>query len=163
MLETVSGEEVSGELFAHDKQANMLLLRQKGSTPFHHHLQLLRKSQIKGVISSEPPALPLAAAPLPYVDPQRSQDRLSRALQTAQSEADKIGQGVTPQGQFIFDTLVKTMPCKWQGQSIVVLGEVTISAPYQPQDCHTKHPDDTTTLDRVVKVLQHARQTLDYA
>ena len=40
-------QEVSGELFAHDKQANMVLLRQKGSTPFHHHLQFLRKSQIK--------------------------------------------------------------------------------------------------------------------
>lgn len=38
-------------------------------------------SLLQGVISSEPPALPLAAAPLPYVDPQRSQDRLSRALQ----------------------------------------------------------------------------------
>ena len=40
-------QEVSGELFAYDKQANLFLIRQKGSTPFHHHLQLLRKSQIK--------------------------------------------------------------------------------------------------------------------
>ena len=46
-LPDVPLQEVSGELFAHDKQANMILLRQKGSTPFHHHLQLLRKGQIK--------------------------------------------------------------------------------------------------------------------
>ena len=38
-------------------------------------------SLLQDVISSEPPALPLASAPLPYVDPQRSQDRLNRALQ----------------------------------------------------------------------------------
>ena len=47
LLPDVPLQEVSGELFAYDKQANMFLLRQKGSTPFHHHLQLLRKSQIK--------------------------------------------------------------------------------------------------------------------
>ena len=32
--------------------------------------------------------------------------------------------GVSSQAQALYDTLSKTLPCRWQGTSIVVLGEV---------------------------------------
>ena len=36
--------------------------------------------------------------------------------------------GVSSQAQTLYDTLSKTLPCRWQGTSIVVLGEVCPSA-----------------------------------
>ena len=36
----------------------------------------------------------------------------------------RLGVGVSLQAQALYDTLSKTLPCRWQGTSIVVLGEV---------------------------------------
>ena len=36
----------------------------------------------------------------------------------------RLGVGVSLQAQALYDTLSRTLPCRWQGTSIVVLGEV---------------------------------------
>lgn len=52
------------------------------------------------------------------------------------------------------------MPCQWSQQSIVVLNEVEVAPPYGLDDCTTEHAYDTTTLERVKKVLTAERLRL---
>lgn len=129
--------------------------------------------------------------------------RAPGSLQAAEQEAHKIGVGVTREAQQIFDALCKTMPCRWDGQTIVVLEEVRvlaawagrrrlgwgsarasclmnlpaalpwrgkapciqgarlalsvaqidISPPYGPDDCRSRHPEDSAAINRVRKVV----------
>jgi len=46
-------------------------------------------------------------------------------MQAAQEKAERQGLGVSKEGQQIFDCFYKTMPCKWQGKTISVMGEVS--------------------------------------
>jgi len=61
---------------------------------------------------------------IPIVDVERTKLREDRAVKNARSEALKIGEGVTEEAQIIFNALSKTLPCRWNGKSIVVLEEV---------------------------------------
>ncbi|OMH85781.1 Protein LSM12-like protein [Zancudomyces culisetae] len=78
----------------------------------------------------------------PFVLPQLKKlpiDKLGLANKKALAEADiqnqKVGVGVSKYAQDIFDSLSKTMPCRWVGEKIVVLDEVLIEPPYDVDNC----------------------------
>jgi hypothetical protein len=47
-------------------------------------------------------------------------------LQAAKLRAEKIGIGVSPEGQKLFDALAKTMECHWCDKSIVCMDAVSL-------------------------------------
>jgi hypothetical protein len=84
------------------------------------------------------------------------QARESKALRHWAEEIRRIGVGVTAEAQQIFDALIRTLPCEWDGEVIVVMdGDVRISSPYGPDQCV-----GTSAVEHVRKVLLNARQRL---
>lgn len=51
---------------------------------------------------------------------------MSAPLQVAKLRAEKIGIGVSPEGQRLFDALAKTMECRWCDKDIVCMDAVSM-------------------------------------
>ncbi|KAF8939647.1 hypothetical protein BGZ47_008088 [Haplosporangium gracile] len=91
-----------------------------------------------------------------YVQMDKIQQREQQAIREAQTAAARIGVGVSTIGQDIFDALSKTLPCRWHKDQIVVMDEVIISSPYEPDNCKA-NASASATLARVKKVLEGER------
>ncbi|KAG0286731.1 hypothetical protein BGZ97_007329 [Linnemannia gamsii] len=91
-----------------------------------------------------------------YVQLDKIQQREQQAIREAQAAAARIGVGVSTIGQDIFDALSKTLPCRWYKDQIVVMDEVMISSPYEPENCKA-NASASYTLARVKKVLEGER------
>ncbi|KAF9148890.1 hypothetical protein BG015_009371 [Linnemannia schmuckeri] len=91
-----------------------------------------------------------------YVQLDKIQQREQQAIREAQAAAARIGVGVSTIGQDIFDALSKTLPCRWHKDQIVVMDEVIISSPYEPDNCKA-NASASATLARVKKVLEGER------
>ncbi|KAF9422279.1 hypothetical protein BGZ94_008633 [Podila epigama] len=94
-----------------------------------------------------------------YVQLDKIQQRQQQAIREAQVAAARIGVGVSSSAQDIFDALSKTLPCRWAKDSIVVMDEVIIAPPYEPESCKA-NSSAASTLARVKKVLEGERNRL---
>lgn len=123
----IVAQNVSGVVFgcAFDGPQKVIIIQQPGSTPFHNNLRIIKQNSIESVLEAAVPSgKPME--PLPPVDQKRGREREEKAVRAAELEAAKIGLDVTEEGQAVFDSLAKTLPCKWSNKSIVVLDEVRI-------------------------------------
>lgn len=114
---------VFGRLATEDHQ--VLILQQPGSTPFQANFRILKREQIVAVSDLQPND-GWNLETLPIIDVKRGQEREERAIHAAELDKAKIGVNVTAEGQAVFDALCKTLPCRWQQKTIVVLDEVII-------------------------------------
>ncbi|KAF9986633.1 hypothetical protein BGZ75_001573 [Mortierella antarctica] len=94
-----------------------------------------------------------------FVHFDRIRQREQQAVREAQAAAARIGVGVSTAGQEIFDALSKTLPCRWAKESIVVMDEVIIAPPYEPENCKA-NASSSYTLARVKKVLEGERSRM---
>lgn len=95
------------------------------------------------------------------MDTRALKAREVKAVGEALDREARRGKGVTREAQDLFDAFSRTMPARWNGQSIVVADAVTIAAPYRVDDCHPLVEGDIAALARVRKVvsimLNHSR------
>ncbi|KAK9762852.1 hypothetical protein K7432_011000 [Basidiobolus ranarum] len=85
--------------------------------------------------------------------------RQTQAFRETQANIARIGVGVSQEGQDIFDALSKTLPCHWYKNQIIVLEEVSISPPYDVDNCKPLR-EQSSSLNRVVRVLEGERRRL---
>eukprot|EP00004_Rigifila_ramosa_P028174 TRINITY_DN9477_c0_g2_i2.p1 TRINITY_DN9477_c0_g2~~TRINITY_DN9477_c0_g2_i2.p1 ORF type:complete len:120 (-),score=33.47 TRINITY_DN9477_c0_g2_i2:40-399(-) len=117
---------------------------------------MIKASFVK-VLSAEEDSAHTVPLTLPTVDLHRIREREQASIDRHLS---KIGVGVSPAAQMLFDALSKTMPCQWQQQAILVMEEILISPPYQLSDCAGPAGP---TLERVKKVMHGELQRLQLA
>nr|KAJ3419840.1 protein with role in RNA processing [Polyrhizophydium stewartii] len=104
-----------------------------------------------------PPLIPIVA----MSDEQlRLKEQL--AVRAERERNSRIGVGVPPEAQDVFDALAKTLPVAWKGQAIAVMDDVLIDPPYTPASCSLipKKNASDSTLSRVRKVLEGERRRL---
>eukprot|EP00037_Helgoeca_nana_P022232 m.226369 g.226369 ORF g.226369 m.226369 type:complete len:217 (-) comp25928_c2_seq1:1653-2303(-) len=136
---TLSGEVVEGEVYAVDEASTeSLILRLPNTTratlPSVFDYRIIATRFIKNAVYiSGAQGAPIAEPSYVCVDEMKR--RKAKAVFKAKEAIAQIGVGVTPEAQNVFDSLAKTMGCRWDGQSIVVLDMVTIRSPYGEGDC----------------------------
>lgn len=91
--------------------------------------------------------------PLPPADLKACAKRESEALAAMEAAMAQLNPNASPAGQAMFDALSKTMDCSWVDNSINVLDQVRVDAPYGVDDC-VSLDGNKNSLDRIRKVMQ---------
>ncbi|CAA2934773.1 Hypothetical predicted protein [Olea europaea subsp. europaea] len=157
-IKTTLEEEFQAQVIAFDRPSNLLILQEgvKSGSVSKRNIRLLKANYVKEfnfLGRGEDPLDPDKC----FLDLNTLQAREDSAIRQAEAEADRIGVGVTAEGQNIFDALSKTLPVCWDKTTIVVMNEVRLSPPYLPESVTGGTPPAN---ERVRKVLELERKRL---
>ncbi|RLM78384.1 hypothetical protein C2845_PM12G26120 [Panicum miliaceum] len=178
---TTLGEEFEGQIVAFDRPSNLLVihilpkslvfrapiwlfilreLSQEGvgraERGERRNVRVLNANYIRefSVVSKGDDPLDPAGCTL---DLDAIYAREEAALRQAEIEAERIGVGVTPEAQSIFDALSKTLPVQWDKTDIIVMKEVRVRSPYMPENVSG---GTAAANERVKKVIDFERKRL---
>lgn len=101
------------------------------------------------------------AMPLPNVTKKSIDEREKRAVMLAKESFKHINQKASPEGQAVFDRLLKACnEVKWNGESILVLGNIKVDPPYRVDNCKLLRSGGVAatvmhegSLDRVKRIV----------
>jgi small nuclear ribonucleoprotein (snRNP)-like protein len=159
-LLNVFNETIEGQLYAYDPQMDMLVLYESGDQHESSkrktfrivnikHCRSISIASHKQASSKRNSAVPFSSATqLPGVNLDKLREREANALI---ERRQKLGTGVSHVAQQIFDSLSKTLPCKWNGNEILVLESIKIAPPYT---LDSVTGTDSSSCERVKKVLK---------
>ncbi|KAL9027199.1 MAG: hypothetical protein Q9196_004248 [Gyalolechia fulgens] len=85
--------------------------------------------------------------------------RADAAVARLKEAASRKNKNAGKEAQDLFDGLSRTLPTRWDGNSIVVMDSVVIVAPYRGEDCRAGTGVPATTLSRVRKVVSLPKDT----
>lgn len=186
---TTALTEITGAVYAYDPLSQTLTLEESPQkfriirTPFIKSVSVLEKPKRVSPASSaepEPAAKPknswseIARAkkdpppsqgfetnsPIGYLDLEALRKRENDAVvQEMKSRANR-GVGVSKEGQEIYDAIAKTLPCRWNGKSIIAVEEVQIDPPYNSLACKANKPN-SPALAHVKKIIEATWQKID--
>lgn len=129
---------LTGAVYAFDPVLSLLVLTNPSPTaPSKRAFHLIKTSQLVdlAVLSTVPDPVVLALLAQPQaVSPAAVDARVKKALADEAKLKARVGAGVTPEAQALFDALGRTLPVRWHEQSIVVMDEVIIAPPYGSSD-----------------------------
>ncbi len=152
---TASGESFRGEIFAYDADAGVLAVRTPGDVSNSFDVRFVNVDGATNVVvdastAREPDALPT-------VDEPRRERRMENALRCAKTAADNIGENVSALAQDVFDALARTLPCKWNGDVIVIMDEVEVRGPANDAATGTGQTDGAAEREQKVLALERAK------
>ncbi|KAJ7943600.1 Protein LSM12-like protein [Quillaja saponaria] len=156
LIKTTLGDIFEGHVITFDRPSNILVLQEGIKHGPRRNIRLLKTNYIKEfnfLGQVEDPLDPNNC----YLDLSALQAREELAIRQAETEAERIGVGVTIEAQCIFDALSKTLPVRWDKTSIVVMNEVQVTSPYLPESVSGGTP---AANERVKKVLEFERKRL---
>jgi len=172
-----NGEVVKGLVYCTDEISNSIVIKKSLEyTTLASEYRIINASSVKTkkIIAAEAPkskvdeeGKPILGndgsdvmevfLPLPNVSKKNIEEREKRALYLAQEGMKHINQKATPEGQQVFDRLLKACnEVKWAGESIIVLGNIKVDPPYKSENClllksgGVKHEG---SLDRVKRIV----------
>ena len=150
-IRTSSGRVLQGELFA--VSHGMAVIREVRKHTYLradvHTVNLAAVTHV-AVLGRADGALP-ASAPLPRLDPAAATARVRDTGYLLRSELSRVGDGVSGDGQAVFDLLHKVFgQVEWSGTDIVIQATIKVPAPYKPD------------VVRVVEGVPAADQRLDF-
>jgi hypothetical protein len=155
---TCHGMTIKGEVVAFDYPSKMLAIKSqpKSGRPNTNAMQFLNLSFVSNVeVIKEAPDGSTQPPPLPNLNYSKLSSRFKNNVEDKMRKLGYIGVGVSSVGQGLVDTITKTLSeVKWDGQSIIILDQVTIVPPYTIDDCSTKDPNGQQALQHVRKLVE---------
>ena len=154
-----AGEPVTGFVHTKDEKMGILMVRKK---VVHSTLASELRMIMAGTITdytvdeaeSEPPINTRKTS-------KRALEKRERdAMFKVESAISELNDKASPEGQTVFDSIHKTMDCKWvDGESITVLDQVRIDPPYMADNLSSLDGDEDA-FNRIKKILDVVRSNL---
>ncbi|TGZ76296.1 hypothetical protein EX30DRAFT_399364 [Ascodesmis nigricans] len=168
---TLLDDTITGQIFAYDPLSSVLtLITTPDAKPGHPvDLRFLKTSFLKDVVDVTPGKKGAVGPGKGYANQEWAIGKVDTAIvgrrerEVVRGEVEReqrIGKGVSREGQEIFDALSRTMPCRWAGKDIVVLESVVISDPYGADNVKG---NEANAVKRVKTVLEGERRKLQSA
>ena len=152
-----AGEPVTGILYAYDDASNSIAITEHVPGTTLQNIRILQASavlEVQVVTLPKTPFDPSKEAPLKPIDSASVDRREAKEFAKLEAKLKHTGKNVTEDAQFIFDELVFTLDCAWDGTTIVIMGETTVTAPYGLENVSG---GPAPSQDRVKQVLKNIR------
>jgi len=103
------GTVFTGAVFSYDRKMDCIVLEEPHpQSTLKKDVRIVKLSLVTKIESLTPAPSPEDIQKLPVLTVEKAQQREREALRKAKEELSKIGKGVTPEAQQLFDTLCKT-------------------------------------------------------